>query len=355
MADERYAWLDQEAAERLLRGEPVDPLDDTARTQARLLADALDSARAPLAVPGPDGELPGEAAALAAFREAAAVRADRPHRAGRAAAEVADLGAVSLAPVRVAVGRRWGRSLRYGLAAAFAAAAVGGVAVAAGTGVLPLTSHPAPGRSVTAIDGTTPNESGSPSGGFGTEVPTAPSTGPGARTATPGGTGGPAATKDGPDGGATATPGTTAGGQGRSGEGTSDRDRALDACKAFRAGTLADSRRQWLSELLKNDDTVKRYCDRILSGASARPTATPSTGRTPSGNGKGSGNGNGGSGNGSGKGAENGRGSGSDRGDADDEKADRGKGRGRGQGNGQGDHGKSGERHGKDSDASSRS
>ncbi|MET8508875.1 extensin, partial [Streptomyces sp. NPDC004787] len=76
MADE-YQWLDQEAAERLLRGEPVDPVGTPARAQAELLARALDSARTPAAGPlaGPDGELPGEAAALAAFRKAVAERA----------------------------------------------------------------------------------------------------------------------------------------------------------------------------------------------------------------------------------------------------------------------------------------
>lgn len=45
MADERYQWLDQEAAERLLRGEPVDLADDLARSRAERLAEALDADR----------------------------------------------------------------------------------------------------------------------------------------------------------------------------------------------------------------------------------------------------------------------------------------------------------------------
>ncbi|WP_167518325.1 hypothetical protein [Streptomyces albidochromogenes] len=34
MADERYEWLDRDAAERLLRGEPVGPVGEDARAQA---------------------------------------------------------------------------------------------------------------------------------------------------------------------------------------------------------------------------------------------------------------------------------------------------------------------------------
>lgn len=51
MADERYQWLDQEAAERLLRGEPVDAVDDHARSRAERLAGALDAARVPAVPP----------------------------------------------------------------------------------------------------------------------------------------------------------------------------------------------------------------------------------------------------------------------------------------------------------------
>ncbi|MFF0433257.1 hypothetical protein ACFYU9_13655 [Streptomyces sp. NPDC004327] len=316
MADERYAWLDREAAERLLRGEPVDPADAAGRDQARLLARALDSARTPPAAAGPDGELPGEAAALAAFRKATAERAAvAAEQAAPGQSGYADLGAVRLAPVTT--GSRWGRSLRYGLAAAFAAVTVGGVAVAAGTGVLPLTRDPDAGRSVNAVDTTDPTVSGSPTGGIGTEVPAVPSTGPG-RTTAPGSTDGPDATTAGPGGG-TATPGGTGtGGQG--GVSAAERDRVLKACQDFRSGKLADSGRQRLAEALKSGDTVKRYCDRVLSGVPVN-TATPSTGRTSSGSA------NGGSGNGSGKGAGTGKGSGSgsDTGNADgDDKSDRG-------------------------------
>ncbi|MEX0173242.1 hypothetical protein MRBLMG1_006006, partial [Streptomyces sp. LMG1-1-1.1] len=75
MADEGYQWLDQDAAEQLLRGEPVDAADDHARGQAERLSAALGAARAQAAAPVAGTELPGEAAALAAFRAATAARA----------------------------------------------------------------------------------------------------------------------------------------------------------------------------------------------------------------------------------------------------------------------------------------
>ncbi|MET9430892.1 hypothetical protein [Streptomyces sp. NPDC003036] len=143
MADERDEWLDQDAAERLLRGEPVDPVDDHAREQARRLTAALEAVRAEMTAPAPPAALPGEEAALAAFREARAAKS-----AGTSAALSSpsakgaggDLGAVRLraAPPRDQVRGRWTRPLRWGLAASVAGLAVGGVAVAASTGVLPV-------------------------------------------------------------------------------------------------------------------------------------------------------------------------------------------------------------------------
>lgn len=44
MADEQHEWLDKDAAERLLRGEPVDPVDGHARTEALRLVAALAAA-----------------------------------------------------------------------------------------------------------------------------------------------------------------------------------------------------------------------------------------------------------------------------------------------------------------------
>ncbi|MBH0247235.1 hypothetical protein I3W98_37475, partial [Streptomyces cavourensis] len=81
MADEQYEWLDKDAAEKLLRGEPVVPLGDQARDDALRLAEALGAARA--ARRAPAGELPGEDAVLTAFRQA--TRSGRDRLAGRSA------------------------------------------------------------------------------------------------------------------------------------------------------------------------------------------------------------------------------------------------------------------------------
>ncbi|MBO0917622.1 hypothetical protein J1C73_25905, partial [Streptomyces laculatispora] len=104
MADEQYEWLDKEAAERLLRREPVDPADGRPQPEAERLAAALDAA-ARSARPA-TGELPGEAAALAAFRAAprSATRTrSASARAGRVPAAGADgIGETGmLAPVHI--------------------------------------------------------------------------------------------------------------------------------------------------------------------------------------------------------------------------------------------------------------
>ncbi|MEU1127596.1 hypothetical protein ABZ371_29445, partial [Streptomyces sp. NPDC005899] len=69
MADEQDEWLDGSAAESLLRGDFVEPVGDHARAGSRRLEAALRAVRTPRPSAG---ELPGEAAALAAFREARA-------------------------------------------------------------------------------------------------------------------------------------------------------------------------------------------------------------------------------------------------------------------------------------------
>ncbi len=194
MADEQYEWLDKDAAERLLRGEPVDPVDGHARTEAARLMAALAAARGARAA---NGELPGEAAALAAFRavpraartrgrsETQAVQAagyatqssepgqpEQKGQPGRGAhpGPPETLGAIRIGPASSARSsspffaassggggmrpRRWRRPLRFGLAASLAGFALGGVAVAAGTGVLPgpFGGHadPLPASSVSA-------------------------------------------------------------------------------------------------------------------------------------------------------------------------------------------------------------
>lgn len=161
MADEQFEWLDRQAAERMLRGEPVEASDEHARIQAARLSRALyEAGRNESPGYAGDGEMPGEAAALAAFRKA---RADAAAPAGEAVA------AVRLAPShrRPARRSRFGRPVRFGLAAAFAGCALGGAAVAATTGLLPspFGGDPLPASSVTAAATPEPLVSDSPTGG----------------------------------------------------------------------------------------------------------------------------------------------------------------------------------------------
>ncbi|MER6789063.1 hypothetical protein ABT330_31330, partial [Streptomyces sp. NPDC000658] len=89
MADKHDRWLDRETAERLLRGEsPDNAVDGAAGEEAERLARTLGALSAlrgrphPAAAhPSDDEELPGEAAALAAFRKAHADRTDLAVRA----------------------------------------------------------------------------------------------------------------------------------------------------------------------------------------------------------------------------------------------------------------------------------
>lgn len=307
MADEQYEWLDKEAAERLLRREPVDPVDGQQGQDADRLAAALDAA-ARSARPAA-GELPGEAAALAAFRAAprsAARTRSASARAGRGSAAGPDGGSGVLAPVhigRAGAGARppsWSRPVRFGLVASLACCAIGGVAVAAGTGVLPgpFGRHaPAPassvsaaaspeelGSSLTADDGTPEPPSGTPSpkssppealdsarpGGRSTEGPGP--TGP----ATDGGTG--TGKHEDPAGG---VPDRTKGtGGDRDGSGQPDTSppdtsgawyaKTLKACRDYRDGKLDDDRRRRLEALAKGARNLDRFCERMLDAADGK-------------------------------------------------------------------------------------
>ncbi|MEU9855909.1 hypothetical protein [Streptomyces sp. NPDC047974] len=257
MADERYQWLDPDAAERLLRGEPVDPADPAARTGAAALADALDTVRVP-AAPAPGVPLAGEEAALAAFRTATTART-------AAAARAAAPGAA----------RRWGRSLRYGLAAALAAVTVGGVAVAAGTGVLPLVDKE-PSRTVTAADPAVPTgEPGGPTSGIEGHPDPSGNADPGRPTTTPApGTSPTAGPEDGTP--ATPRPGVTPSGKrtGHDGDDDATGDRDADtreirtkACRAYRDGSLDDADRRRLAAALRTGESLRAYCDALLGSA----------------------------------------------------------------------------------------
>ncbi|MFI6058369.1 hypothetical protein [Streptomyces sp. NPDC051286] len=300
MADEQDAWLDRDAAERLLRGEPVDPGEGHARDAAERLAAALGAA-ARSARPA-TGELPGEAAALAAFRTV-----PRTARAGTRATASADVpsaghtakgsGPQTLGPVRIGPsssrgGRtrapRWSRPVRFGLAASLAGCALGGVAVAAGTGVLPgpfgKQAGPLPASSVSASAFPEERDSGDASGtttappSGSPDVNPSPDSSGGTRQGEDDrdGTPGPAGSPDGSDarnGGsagprspdATDSNGTPGGGQDdTSGDWFA---RTLKACRDYRDGKLNDARRRRLEKLADGADNLDQFCQRIFDEA----------------------------------------------------------------------------------------
>ncbi|MFF4657029.1 hypothetical protein [Streptomyces sp. NPDC001381] len=259
MADKQDRWLDRETAERLLRGEsPHDAVAPEARDQAERLARTLSALSAPGAGPlAADEELPGEAAALKAFSEARAARESR--EAGGALARAgttADAGLVRIGGhTREHASGRWSRPLRWGLAAALAAGMVGGVAMAAGTGVLPSPfdgAEPAPGASVSAA--------ASPD-----RLPPPPS---------PGASGGTDAAT--PDGGSGAA-GRDSGGEAKGGDGSTAAPDATgtwpkgvtSSCRDVRDGRTLDARRrQTLEGLAGGSSRVWRYCAGVLGGTS---------------------------------------------------------------------------------------
>ncbi|MDX6361090.1 MAG: hypothetical protein QOC85_93, partial [Streptomyces sp.] len=266
MADEQYEWLDRDAAERLLRGEPLEAVDADARKQADRLAEALGTLAAEAGLSS--AELPGEAAALAAFRgartgpdgeDAFLGRRGRTH----SAAHSGDAGLVRLGRSGPGGRRaRWGRPVRIGLAAALAAGMIGGVAVAAGTGALPtpFRDHaPTPGTSVSAA--VTPEQpllSPSPGvtaeGGAGASTPDGTTTGPAA--------GGSAPDEAEDDGVASGRPG--AAGRGKSGRYGKWRG-LLSSCRDLRRGKELDrERRRALEDAARGSSRVTSYCAAVL-------------------------------------------------------------------------------------------
>ncbi|QNS04507.1 collagen-like domain-containing protein [Streptomyces xanthii] len=281
MADEHDKWLDREAAERLLRGEPLEAVAEQDALHARRLTAALDSLTALPA--GPDGELPGEDAALKAFREARAVPAGERAAAlgtpvtltGRTARAGRHRGGAAGAPARPGPdgrhGPRWGRPVRFGLAAAVAACMVGGVAVAAGTGVLPSPfdgwSDPSPTTSVSSAPSEEPLVS--PSGSAaerGEAVPDGERTSDGP-SGSPDARDGRDASKD-PRGGTapSASPGNEATDPARGSDAL--RRRITETCAKYRTGEIGADEKRQLRESMKESGRagtdLGRFCDRVL-------------------------------------------------------------------------------------------
>ncbi|MFJ6568029.1 hypothetical protein ACIQNU_11430 [Streptomyces sp. NPDC091292] len=297
MPDERYEWLDRDAAERLLRGEPLKAVDDHARDRAERLAQTLDAlaavasgAQRPVpampSVPAVPGELPGEATALAAFR---AARHGRPgmivdngvirDAAGAASGAASGTAGPGDGDDPVLLGRpapvRWARPVRFGLVAALAGCMLGGVAVAAGTGVLPSPfggrHDPAPAASVSGPPATpeqplsslVPSPSTSADADADSEVtperpptPSGPPSAPAGEPVNPGGVS---------DGDASRS-------------GASWWARTVDACRDYQAGTLDAAGQRKLERVAKGADRVDRFCGKVLDHKSGNGTGNGTKG-----------------------------------------------------------------------------
>lgn len=280
MADEDYRWLDRDAAERLLSGESVDgtsieSTDHHAREQAAQLAKALAALaaddRAGSVVPADiSSELPGEAAALAAFRKARGPSA-RTGSTRVGAGDAVHIGR-SAAPSRRPA--RWARPMRYGFAAVLAGCMIGGVAVAAGTGVLPspFGDRSTPGPAASASSVASPEPLASPSDGASgtpdvepddvTTTPDDPSRAPGSSA---------------PPRDVEESEGASKGGAGTTQPGTGDPQRedeakdwyrkVVSACRDYRSGELQGEKRRRLEEAAKGSQRVTEFCGRVLNGS----------------------------------------------------------------------------------------
>ncbi|WP_210593839.1 extensin [Streptomyces sp. GESEQ-35] len=263
MADEQCRWLDRETAELLLRGASLEAVDPAARDRAARLAETLGALSA---APPPTGaELPGEAAALAAFRKVRAEKGEGTVVFGGARHGAADAGLVRIGtPVRAERRPHWARPLRLGVAAALAAVMVGGVGVAAGTGVLPTPfggEEPAPGASVSAAATperplVSPPPKDTPDGGSGTPAPEDAPSGP---------TGGPPPQHTQPGGQA---PDENPGTQGRADGFRNWWGSVTAACRDVRDGKeLPADRRRALQDMAGGSGRVTKYCKAVLNAA----------------------------------------------------------------------------------------
>ncbi|MFC9948149.1 hypothetical protein [Streptomyces pratensis] len=318
MADEQHEWLDADAAEALLRGESVEsvePVDDHARTTARRLEAALLALR----TPGPaEGELPGEEAVLAAFREASGGKpmtgaAGPAGPAGQDALHTVRIGSTPAAPRRRP---RWSRPVRYGFAVSLAGCALGGVAVAAGTGMLPAPfgghHSPVPAASVSAA--ASPEELGAevpdtgepspapsgtprpPSSPEPSEVPGGGAAGSHGRT---GRDSGDAPDREDADPDTGTEDGTEDGTDGREVPGRSPAEvyeKSVKACRAYREDRLSREEERRLLELADGESNLARFCDRLLNPIDRDGGSGPD--EDGPGGGKGDGDGGGGKGQG---------------------------------------------------------
>ena len=275
MADEKYRWLDREAAERLLSGESLETVDMADRDRAEKLAETLDALSVDTSPTR--AELPGEAAALAAFRRVRAARAEnlaeqpgeerpgarpggRTRFTERARSAPSDIGLVRIGgPGGDDPRPRRGRTIRLGPAAALAV--VGSVVVAVGIGVLPAVfgeADPAPGTSAAApATADRPHISPSPD-------PSQHESSPGGST---GGSGsGHGASRDTAREGHDPAPETSAGSDGRTGRPGNAWTGTLSACRDIRDGrVLTPGRKHALEGAAGGASQVRKYCKAMLA------------------------------------------------------------------------------------------
>ncbi|MEV6990891.1 hypothetical protein AB0N87_16950 [Streptomyces sp. NPDC093228] len=286
MADEQYRWLDSDAAERLLRGEPLDAVDDVARAHAARIAETLSELAAP-PLPTSD-ELPGEVSAVAAFRAARTARhGERTGvggpASGRSAAPSGDAGLVRLGRP-VADGRqarRW-RPVRFALAGVVAAGMIGGAAVAAGTGALPTPFHePRPAASVSAaatppMPLLTPTPEGTQTRGSTSPTPTETNGAPAQGTSS----------QDEVGAGAAATGRPRSSGNGAAGRGGEWWIGVRSSCRAVADGRELGTRRmRSLEDAAGGSGRVKTFCKGVLGAGSGRDGDIRGPGRDGDGHG----------------------------------------------------------------------
>lgn len=191
------------------------------------------------------------------------------------------------------------RPVRFGLVAALAGVAVGGLAVAAGAGLLDRDTHdtagPAPAVSLSAdtnpspaggtagptpapqprpdplrgTDGTQPTPGGQTPGadsgaaqGFGNGTGTGPDASGGAADADAGGGKDVKDGKDAPMGGTSSLKDSD----------KQTRLRAVDLCEAYRSGHMTSDRRDKLSKLAQGLSRIPHFCEALLDGP---PRALP--------------------------------------------------------------------------------
>ncbi|MCG0288131.1 hypothetical protein [Streptomyces sp. PSAA01] len=274
--DHRYSWLDDSAAERLLRGEPVegqpgapDGRGDESYAEAERLAAVLSAvagAGRP-AAPSDASALPGEEAAMAAFRAArVAVEAE---------AEAVAEPEVARRPQRIRKLRerqpRLRRPLRAGMIAMVAGCALSGFAAAAG--VLPTPfgpSHHTPGPSVSMSDAGPGGESAHPEisedGGTTAPGPSGSSDNDASDAGSNGTQGG--TVTSGPEGGDTGKDGKTKGPSSKGKHGTPGW--ALRICPRYLTAELTgvDLDKKSLKKLTEaagSESAIHGYCTQILA------------------------------------------------------------------------------------------